>query len=194
MNIKDKGKFPSYLLSPVQMRKDQSTVPWIFHCFHFYSLFSFISNYILNCVHSITEIQLVEVYPVGLYHLSNFFLERFFNACNNCCSYTSLSLTQDNARLSLWNLSTSLTQVQWYANSQERKMHCLHSDNTQCSFCYLLIAFYLNAVKTVLNRTRCLQKFSDCFPSETVFSFTRLPLSLNNAPKWKYRVCDDCQN
>lgn len=37
-------------------------------------------------------------------------------------------------------------------------MHCLHSENTQCSFCYLLIAFYLNAVKTVLNRTRCLQK------------------------------------
>lgn len=53
------------------------------HCAMNFPLFPFsfatlfISNYILNCVHSITEIQLVEVYPVGLYHLLNFFLERF---------------------------------------------------------------------------------------------------------------------
>lgn len=103
---------------------------FIVSVFILYTLF--ISNYLFNYVHSITEIQLVEMYPVGLYHLLNFFFSEVFNDFN-CCSCKSLSLTLDNARLSLQNLSTNLTQVHLYANFQERKMH-LHSENTQHSF------------------------------------------------------------
>lgn len=122
-----------------------------------YSLF--ISNYMINCVHSITEIQLVEMNPVGLYHLLNFFLERFLMTVRTVV-LTCLFHLHEIMQGYLCEINTSLTQVQWHANSQEGKTHCLHSENTQCSFCYFLIAFYLKAVKTVLNRTRCLQKFS----------------------------------
>lgn len=99
----------------------------------FIHYFLFISNYLLNHVHSITEIQLAEMYPIGLYRLLNFFFKEIFNVFN-CCSCKSLSLALDNVRLSFWNLATNLTQVQLFADFQEGKMHCLHSENTQHSF------------------------------------------------------------
>lgn len=109
----------------------------LYHEFSIVSIFIhyslFISNYLFNYVHSITEIQLVEMYPVGLYHLLNFLFKEVFNDFH-CCSCKSLSLTLDNARLSLWNPSTNLTQVQLYANFQDGKMHFLHSENTQHPF------------------------------------------------------------
>lgn len=123
-----------------------------------YSLF--ISNYLLKlCSFNYWNPAGWNISSWALSSFELFFLREVFNDFS-CCSCKSLSLTLDNVRLSLWNLSTNLTPVQLYANFQEGKMHCLHGEKIQHSFCYLLIAFILNVFKTVLNRTRCLQKFS----------------------------------
>lgn len=123
-------------LSTESCPNEKKTRP-LWHEFFIVSIFIlytlFISNYLFNYVHSITEIQLVETYPVGLYHLLNFFFREVFNDFN-CCSCKSLTLTLDNARLSLQNLSTNLTQVHLCANFQEGKMHFLHSEHIQHSF------------------------------------------------------------
>lgn len=123
-------------LSTESYPNEKKTMP-LWHEFFIVSIFIlytlFISNYLFNYVHSITEIQLVEIHPVGLYHLLNSFFSEVFNDFN-CCSCKSLSLTLDNTRLSLWNLSTKFIQVHLYANFQEGKSHFLHSENTQHSF------------------------------------------------------------
>lgn len=170
----------------------------LWHEFFIVSIFIlytlFISVYLLNGVHSITEIQLVEMYPVGLYHLLNFFFSEVFNDFN-CCSCKSLSLTLDNARLPLQNLCTNLTQVHLYANFQEGKIALLTPWEQSAFICYLLTAPHIKCFKNPLKQN---QMFTEILTSVQIKLSSSLPPNslypLNNALKWKYRACNDWQN
>lgn len=79
-------------LSTESCPNEKKTRP-LWHEFFIVSIFIlytlFISNYLFNYIHLITEIQLVEMYLVGPYHLLNFFFSEVFNDFN-CCSCKSL--------------------------------------------------------------------------------------------------------